>query len=70
MSDYLKLCELLRQEFIQKMALLNIVEKVPYKTGSAHINLHRLRAIEFAYKNRYETASENMTIFTQVMNGY
>ena len=50
---------------------MNIGEMTPYQSRSRpRINFYRMRVEDFRSKNRYETPHENMTMFTQLVNGF
>ena len=49
---------------------MNIGEKTPHSSGSITIGFYRLKAQEFKSQNRYEKSNENLTMFTQMLNGY
>ena len=56
---------------VKRAIIKKVSNKVPYYSGEASISVRRIKANEFKLKNRFETATENCTMFTQFMNsGY
>ena len=57
-------------DLIRRAIIQRINNHLPYITRTARVSVRRVKANEFKLKNRYETADERCTMFTQFMKSY
>ena len=57
-------------DLIKKALVLKVTKSVPYTTKYTSLKVRRVKANEFKFKGRHETAGESCTLFTQFVNGY
>ena len=68
--NYKMLTEKTHIDLIKRANIQRINKHLPYTTNHTEVHLRRVKANEFKLKNRYETADERCTIFSQFMKAY
>ena len=67
LQDYVEMAKIVETDLIKRIMIKRAIEYVPHLDGYEHpVYLDRVMAAEFKLKNRYETPSECLTIFSQV----